>query len=119
MTIHTYLHTYVHTVDPMLLLPSANPFKCHEEVLYLQPMIPSKRFNILPLTRECSAGLDALYDTANKNKTNAKPRFELSTVRARQHFIPARGSSARYAREFSSATCHDEAGGIILILLHC
>ena len=27
------------SVDPMLL-PPGNPFKCHEEVLYLQPMIP-------------------------------------------------------------------------------
>ena len=34
-----------YTVDPMLL-PSRNPFKCHEEVLYLQPMIPPKRFDI-------------------------------------------------------------------------
>ena len=33
------------TVDPMLL-PSRNPFKCHEDVLYLQPMIPPKRFDI-------------------------------------------------------------------------
>ena len=31
------------TVDPMLS-PSGNPFKCHEEVLYLQPSIPPKRF---------------------------------------------------------------------------
>ena len=28
------------------LLPLVNPFKCHEGVLYLQPMIPSKRFDI-------------------------------------------------------------------------
>ena len=34
-----------YTVDPMLL-PSGNPFKCHEEVLYLQPMIPPKRFDM-------------------------------------------------------------------------
>ena len=35
-----------YTVDPMLL-PSGNPFKCHEKVLYfLQPMIPPKRFDI-------------------------------------------------------------------------
>ena len=33
------------TVDPMLL-PSGNSFKCHEEVLSLQPMIPPKRFDI-------------------------------------------------------------------------
>ena len=32
------------TVDPMLS-PSGNPFKCHEEVLYLQPLIPPKRFD--------------------------------------------------------------------------
>ena len=32
-------------VGPMLL-PSGNPFKRHEEVLYLQAMIPSKRFDI-------------------------------------------------------------------------
>ena len=36
-----------YTVDPMLL-PSGNPFKFHEEVLSLQPMIPSKRFDIPP-----------------------------------------------------------------------
>ena len=30
-----------------MLLPSGNPFKCHQEVLYLQPMIPPKRFDIL------------------------------------------------------------------------
>ena len=35
------------TVDPMLL-PSGNPFKCHEELLSLQPMIPPKRFDIFP-----------------------------------------------------------------------
>ena len=27
---------------------SGNPFKCHEEVLCLQPMIPPKRFDIFP-----------------------------------------------------------------------
>ena len=30
-------------VDPMLL-PSGNPFKCHEEVLFFQLLIPPKRF---------------------------------------------------------------------------
>ena len=29
-----------------MLLPSGNLFKCHEEVLSLQPMIPPKRFDI-------------------------------------------------------------------------
>ena len=31
-----------------MLLPSGNPFKCHGEVLYLQPTIPPKRFDIFP-----------------------------------------------------------------------
>ena len=48
-----------YTVEPMLLLiPSGNPFKYHNEVLYLQPMIPPKRFVIFPLTGGCSEGLD-------------------------------------------------------------
>ena len=34
-----------YTVDPKLT-PSGNPFKCREEVLYLPPMIPPKRFEI-------------------------------------------------------------------------
>ena len=37
-----------YTVDPMFLPSSGNPFKCHEEVLYLQSMIPPKRFDIFP-----------------------------------------------------------------------
>ena len=45
-----------------MLLPSGHSFKCHEEVLYLQPMIPAKRFDIFfPLTRGCSEGLGAFW----------------------------------------------------------
>ena len=47
----------------------------------------------------------------------AKPRFELitdSSSRAREHSVPARGRSAHYAREFSFARCHDEAGAIMI-----
>ena len=29
-----------------MLLPSGNPFKCHEEVLYFQLLIPPERFDI-------------------------------------------------------------------------
>ena len=44
----------------VMLLSSGNPFKCHEEVLYLQPLIPPKRFDIFsPLTEGCSEGLGA------------------------------------------------------------
>ena len=54
---HTYIHTY--TVDPMLL-SSGNPFKCHEGVLSLQPMIPPK-LSVLTFSPfvGCSEGLDA------------------------------------------------------------
>ena len=34
-----------HQID---IITSGNPFKCHEEVLYLQPLIPPKRFDISP-----------------------------------------------------------------------
>ena len=45
-------------IDPMLFA-SGNPFKCHEEFfLYLQPLIPPKRFDIFsPPTGGCSEGL--------------------------------------------------------------
>ena len=50
----------IYTVDPMLF-PSGNPFTCHEEVLYLQPLTPPKRFNIFfPLTGGCSEGVGAI-----------------------------------------------------------
>ena len=46
-----------------MLFPSGNPFKCHEEVLYLQPLIPPKRFDISPpLTGGCSEGLEVRSD---------------------------------------------------------
>ena len=45
-----------------MLFPSGNPFKCHEEVLYLQPLIPPKRFDISPpLSKGCSEGLGAFW----------------------------------------------------------
>ena len=37
----------IYTVDPRLL-PLGNPFKCHGEVLSLQPMIPPKHFDSFP-----------------------------------------------------------------------
>ena len=47
----------------IILLPasSGNLFKCHEDVLYLQPLIPPKRFDIFPpITGGCSEGLGVL-----------------------------------------------------------
>ena len=50
----------IHAVDPMLSA-SGNLFKCHEEVLYLQPLVPPKRFDIFPpITGGCSEGLGVL-----------------------------------------------------------
>ena len=46
-TAQRWVSPWHYTADPMLL-PSENPFKCHEEILYLQPMIPPKRFGIFP-----------------------------------------------------------------------
>ena len=44
-------------VDPMLSA-SRNLFKRHEDILYLQPLIPPKRFDIFPpITGGCSEGL--------------------------------------------------------------
>ena len=83
-----------------MLLPSGNPFKCRQEVLYFQPMIPSKRFDILP------------PDWGMISRSKCVQIF-LSTS------ISTRGISARYALEFSFARCHDEAASVILILLHC
>ena len=49
-----------YTVDPMLSA-SGNLFECHEEVLYLQPLIPPKRFDIFsPTTGGCSEGQGVL-----------------------------------------------------------
>ena len=43
-----------------MLLPSGKPFKWHDEVSSLQPMIPPKRSGIFPrLAGGCSEGLDA------------------------------------------------------------
>ena len=57
-----------------MLLPSGNPFKCHEEVLYFQLLIPPKRFDIFfPLTGGCSEGLGAF-------------RFFFKQQRSRLHF---------------------------------
>ena len=43
-----------------MLSASGNLFKCHEEVLYLQPLIPPKRFEMFsPITGGCSEGLGA------------------------------------------------------------
>ena len=48
--------------DVILLTQRYFPFKCQEEVLYLQPLIPPKRFGIPPpLTGGCSEGLGAFW----------------------------------------------------------
>ena len=39
-----------------MLPPSGNLFKCYEEVLSLQPMIPPKCFDVFPSAVGCSQG---------------------------------------------------------------
>ena len=67
-----------------MLLPSGNPFKCHEEVLYLQSMIPPKRFVIFyffPLTGGCSEGLGAFRFFFKHPKFGTdRPQNEMTNV---------------------------------------
>ena len=52
-----------------------------------------------------------------KTKTNTKPRFKLSTdssIRGRQRPLQGHGKSARYVGGYSFASCHHEAGAIML-----
>ena len=71
---YTYIHTYIHTYSiaagfsPITLLtkcyylPSGNPFKCHKDILSLQPIIPpNKRFDTFPpVCVGCPEGLDVV-----------------------------------------------------------
>ena len=65
-----YVYSITHKVGfspvlyclPNVTIPLGNPFKCHEEVLYLQSMILPKRFDIFHPDWGCSEGLDAFND---------------------------------------------------------
>ena len=60
-----------------MLLPTGNPFKCHEEVLYFQLLIPPKRFDIFfPLTGGCSEGLGAFIFFFKHDKRRTRPQEE-------------------------------------------
>ena len=67
-----------------MLLPSGNPFKCHEEVLYFQLLIPPKRFDIFfPLTGGCSEGLGAFrffFKQRGANVLVGNPKEQLLMV---------------------------------------
>ena len=53
--------------------PSGNLSKCHEGVLYLQPMIPPKRFDISP-SLLLTEGLDTFIFSLNNNNNNKLKR---------------------------------------------
>ena len=54
-----------------MLPPSGNPFKCHEEILLLQPMIPPKHFDMFPPDWEMDAQkVKARSDFSLKTRTN-------------------------------------------------
>ena len=103
-----------YSVDPMLL-PSGNPFKCHEEVLYLQPMIPpSKSFDVFSLTSE---GLDAFFPslliiTVSKygwyHRSSmifgCETHIILPLFFSGRHSIPAGGSCTLLMKPFVSET---------------
>ena len=74
-----------------MLSASGNLFKCHEEVLYLPPLIPPKCFDIFPpITGGCSEGLGAFWfffkDMSNRKKSSILPFPALMVVR---HFVQA------------------------------
>ena len=56
-----------YTVDPMLSA-SGNLFKCHEEVLYLQRLIPPKRFDIFFPIRACINDVRKIKIGKNQNQ---------------------------------------------------
>ena len=71
-----------------MLLPSGNPFNCHEEVLYLQSMIPPKRFDIFPRLGDAQKVLVRSDFSLNTNKKNTRsdPVLEFNTVKTAQGF---------------------------------
>ena len=66
-----------YTVDPMLL-PSWNPFKCHEEVLYLQPVSHLNILTFSSLVEGCSEGLDAFRFYQSGMAANNPARGQLN-----------------------------------------
>ena len=70
------------TVDRMLL-PSGNPFKYHEVVLYLQPTIPPKRLTFSPLDwgmLRRSVRILIFGDRPSKNETEKQINHNFTTV---------------------------------------
>ena len=71
-----------------MLLPSGNSFKCHEEVLYLQPMIPpTTRFEFFPLTGGCSEGLDAFRFFFKQTHTHTRTQLTIVTNIIEREFV--------------------------------
>ena len=65
-----------------MLSASVNLFECHEEVLYLQPLILPKRFDISPpITGGCSEGLGVLrfFFKIEANSLEHKERYDIIT----------------------------------------
>ena len=62
-----------------MLSASGNLFKCHEEVLYLQPLIPPKRLDIFPpITGGCSEGLGVLWFFFKHDKRRMRAQEQCS-----------------------------------------
>ena len=85
-----------------MALPSGNPFKSHEDVLSLQPMIPPKRFDIPPL-----CGMLRRSRSVHKERTRKQPAKDIVAIN-KKHKTQTKeqtkgnhikSSSAGYARE--------------------
>ena len=82
-----------------MLSASGNLFECHEEVLYLQPLIPPKRFDIFPpITGGCAEDLGVLrfffkkrtlpvllsHGASTKRSATVHPQHDTSTKRVKR-----------------------------------
>ena len=75
-----------------MLLPSGNPFKCHEEALYFQLLIPPKRFDIFPpdwgMLRRSRCIQIFLYTSVGPSIVHRnRKRFLLSQSTLREEFV--------------------------------
>ena len=82
-----------------MLLPSGNPFKCHEEVLYFQLLIPPKRFDIFfPLTGGCSEGLGAFRFFFKQLEPVLRDQFLRARAGTGKRYSPCSGSIGKHTR---------------------
>ena len=79
-----------------MLLPSGNPFKCHEEVFYLQAMIPPKRLDVFLPDWGYSEGLTAFRFFFNKKNDRKATSYAVRKLYQKTAFLIWDQKSASY-----------------------